>query len=346
MTKIGLCGHYSANENALNGQTVKTKILTEALVERFGEERVMYCDTHDCRKHPFRFLRHCLKMFRACDDIVMLPAQAALPVLTKIFGFLNRFYHRRLHYYVVGGWLCEALEQHKGLTERLQKFKGVYVELMSMERDLQERNFSNVFFVPKFRKLNVVAEEDMPKEIESPLKLCLFSRVMKEKGVEDAAEAVQHANEALGYTAYTLDIYGQVDVHYTERFEEVKKSFSDEVRYAGVVDFRESTAVLKNYFALLFPTYYEGEGYANTVVDAFAAGLPVIATDWKYNAEVIRDGEDGIIYSLHDGEALLNILLRVAKSPEEVFEMKTKARERAFDYDPQNAIKALVENLK
>ena len=42
-----------------------------------------------------------------------------------------------------------------------------------------------------------------------------------------------------------------------------------------MVPFSQSTKVLKEYDALLFPTYYEGEDcrYDN---DAFAAGLPVM----------------------------------------------------------------------
>lgn len=345
MGKIGLCGHYSHDETVLNGQTVKTEILTEALRDRFGEDSILCCDTSDCRRHPVRFLGRCLRMVRECDNIIMLPAQSALPVLAKLFAGLNHIYHRRLHYYVVGGWLCEALEKHDGLEDRLKEFQGIYVELHSMERDLCARGFTNVRFVPKFRKLQIVDSADMPREIPRIMKLCLFSRVMKEKGVEDAVQAVQKANQILGYIAYNLDIYGQIDARYAERFEEVQKTFSQEVRYTGIVDFRKSTAVLKDYFALLFPTYYEGEGYANTVVDAFAAGLPVIATDWKYNAEVIRDGEDGIIYDTQEQDALLKILLDVAHKPEMVFRMKGTARERAFEYDPQNAIKPLVENL-
>ena len=40
-----------------------------------------------------------------------------------------------------------------------------------------------------------------------PLPLCTFSRVMKEKGIEDAVYAVRTVNEHFGRTVYTLDIY-------------------------------------------------------------------------------------------------------------------------------------------
>ena len=79
-------------------------------------------------------------------------------------------------------------------------------------------------------------------------------------------------------------------------FDELKDSFSACVHYGGLVPFYKSVEVLKNYFALLFPTYYEGEGFAGTLIDALAAGVPVIASDWRYNPEIVEDGMTGKIH--------------------------------------------------
>ena len=68
----------------------------------------------------------------------------------------------------------------------------------------------------------------------------------------------------------------------TEWFNELKSTFPSYIKYGGLVPFDKSVEVLKNYFALLFPTYYEGEGFAGTLLDAMAAGVPVVASDWRY----------------------------------------------------------------
>lgn len=47
--------------------------------------------------------------------------------------------------------------------------------------------------------------------------------------------------------------------------------------------------MLRNYFALLFPTYFHGEGFAGCIIDAFFAGIPIIATDWLYNKDIVKD---------------------------------------------------------
>ena len=58
-------------------------------------------------------------------------------------------------------------------------------------------------------------------------------------------------------------------------------------------------------------TYYEGEGFAGTIIDAFAAGLPVIASDWKYNSEIIKQGITGVITKTHSISELKNAILSI-----------------------------------
>lgn len=140
-----------------------------------------------------------------------------------------------------------------------------------------------------------------------PLKLCTFSRVMREKGIEDAVNVVETVNRELGLTVFTLDIYGQVDSVQIEWFDELQSKFPSYIRYAGLVPFDKSVDVLKEYFALLFPTYYEGEGFAGTLIDAFSAGVPVIASDWKYNTEIVNENV-GFIFPSGDEQAFADIL--------------------------------------
>ncbi len=111
---------------------------------------------------------------------------------------------------------------------------------------------------------------------------------MKEKGIEDAVNAVENVNQKYGRTVFSLDIYGQIDDGYREKFEALQKQFPPYINYSGLISFDKSVETPKDYFALLFPTYYNGEGFAGTLIDAMAAGTPVIASDWKCNGEVVK----------------------------------------------------------
>jgi glycosyltransferase involved in cell wall biosynthesis len=191
----------------------------------------------------------------------------------------------------------------------------------------------------------VLSENDIIYPKEKPYKLCTFSRVMREKGIEDAIEAVKKINSERNEIVCTLDIYGQIDKEYEERFQQLTKEFPDFISYKGLVDFDKSTEVLKNYFALSFPTYYEGEGFPGTVLDAFSSGIPVIATNWKYNSEVIRHGKVGYIYEC-GSENLALILKKILENPDSISQMKTNCLLEAKKYDTKTVVQLFLTQMK
>jgi sugar transferase (PEP-CTERM/EpsH1 system associated) len=54
------------------------------------------------------------------------------------------------------------------------------------------------------------------------------------------------------------------------------------------------------------------EGISNTLLEAMASGLPLIATDTGGNSELVRPGENGSLVEPHDPEALAEEILRYA----------------------------------
>ena len=61
----------------------------------------------------------------------------------------------------------------------------------------------------------------------------------------------------------------------------------------------------------MFPTTWKGEGFPGVIIDAYAAGLPVIATDWNLNKEIICEGENGFIIPPNDVQALAKKMIWV-----------------------------------
>lgn len=168
---------------------------------------------------------------------------------------------------------------------------------------------------------------------------------MKEKGIEDAVNAITTANAELGFQAFSLDIYGQVDKNQTEWFDKLQNNFPEYIRYGGLVSFDKSVEVLKGYFALLFPTYYEGEGFAGTLIDAYSAGVPVIASDWKYNSELVNDNV-GYIYSTGNQTAFIKILKNIAMNPSLILSKKKCCIEEANKYRIDRAVQVLIRELE
>lgn len=345
MKKIGVCGRFSENKNILGGQTIKTKIFTDELIRIFGKEEIGIVDTHEWRKNPIKIFFKSLILHKNSQNIIILPGSRGVKVLPITFSFFNVFFKRKIHYVAIGGWLPEYLKKNKRIQKYFRKFAGIYVETRTMKKSLNDMGFENVIYLPNFKRLNVIEKDDLVFSKKPPYKLCTFSRVTKEKGIEDAIEAVISINEKFGTTVYKLDIYGQIDNNYKKIFKDIINKTPDYIEYKGYINFNENEAVLKNYFALLFPTYYIGEGFPGTILDAFSAGLPVIATNWKYNKEIIKNNSDGILYDFKDKNRLKIILEDIYKNPDIINEMKINCIERAKQYLPEVVINKFIKNL-
>ncbi len=344
-TQFCVIGHFGFGKNMLNGQTVKTKILAAALEKALGEEQVMKIDTHGGVKALLKLPFQTFRAMRYCDNVVILPAHRGLRIVTPMLMFWRLFFKRKLHYAVIGGWLASYLEGKKSLERQLNTFSGIYVETHSMQTALEARGFRNVTVMPNCKALPVLMPQELPV-LQKPYKLCTFSRVMKEKGIEDAVNAVKAVNEAAGSTVYELDIYGQVDAGQTEWFDALQKTFPEYIRYGGLVPFDKSVAVLKDYFALLFPTYYNGEGFAGTLLDAMASGVPVIASDWRYNAELVKEGRTGLLFPTRDVGALTEILKAAPTDLKRWEAMRRLSLEEAHKYQPSEIINILLERIE
>lgn len=344
MKKVCIIGHFGFGENLLNGQTVKTKIVTKEIVKELGKKEVSCIDTHGGVKALISAFRQALIALKYHKNIIIMPAENGLRIFALLLVLLNLLFHRKLHYVVIGGWLPEFLKQRKKLTKTLMSFDGIYVETNTMRKALEIQEFNNVYVMPNFKDLNILKESELVYNRTEPYRLCTFSRVMKEKGIEDAVYAVRTVNEHFGRTVYTLDIYGQMDSVQTEWFNELKSTFPSYIKYGGLVPFDKSVEVLKNYFALLFPTYYEGEGFAGTLLDAMAAGVPVIASDWRYNPEIVNE-KTGYVYPVHDNHAFVTTLISVGNNPDLLLSKKSDCLKEAEKYRAENVIQCLTSKL-
>ena len=258
-----------------------------------------------------------------------------LHVWARLFG--TRVYHD-----VIGGNLAGYVDKYPKFRKYLSSFRANWVETGTMKKALEERGITNASVVPNFKRLNVACPEELPEKMGEPTRFCTFSRVMKEKGIEDAIEAVESINAKSGKTVCALDIYGKVDDSYTERFDSLMKNVTSAVRYCGLVPYDKSVETIKAYDALLFPTYWDGEGFAGTIVDAFSAGLPVLATDWNCNGEIVENMVNGILYPNEQIASLEEAITWMLEHPAEAVQMRKACVCSAHKYQPDAYIKEMV----
>ncbi len=346
MRRVAVVGHFGLGLNLLNGQTIKTKIVAAELERIFGKKDVLKMDTHggviSLLKLPFILLLSLVK----CKNVVILPAQNGLFVIIPLLLIMNIFFHRKIHYVVIGGWMPSLIENRPVISLFLKKIYQIYVETTVMQATLEKRGFSNVIVMPNCKPLNIISEGEIKKDRDNVFRFCIFSRVMKQKGIEHAVAAIDKMNQRFGQESCCLDIYGQIESTEKEWFAKQQETFPKNVAYKGVVAFDKSVDVLKKYSALLFPTLFYTEGIPGTIIDAFAAGLPVIASRWASFSDIIDDGITGLGYEFGSFEQLCELLESLISSPQKINEMRLNCVEKAQCFLPQNAMQSLEHNMR
>ena len=157
--------------------------------------------------------------------------------------------------------------------------------------------------------------------------------------------AVKVINEEVGRTVYTLDIYGQVDSSQTQWFENLQTTFPNYIEYKGVVDYDKGVEVLKNYFALLFPTRFYTEGIPGTIIDTYAAGVPIISAKWESFSDIIDEGATGFGYEINNVSDLTKHLENVVYNTKCISDLKLNCLEKSRYYLPCSIVKILIEKL-
>lgn len=343
--QAGIIGRFGLGKNLLNGQTVKTKMIANALYSALGDNNLLLSDTYGGAKALLRLPSQCVRAVWQCKNVIILPANKGIRIIAPFLFLLNIFFKRKLHYVVIGAWLANFLKTKPFLSWCLKGFDCIYSETTIMKQQLEKQGFKNVVLMPNFKKLPILQEVESHDSEASQCRLCTFSRVMAEKGIDTAVAAVCSANTQLNRTTYCLDIYGQVDIHQERWFAELQKTFPEYIRYCGDIPFDQSTSILCKYDALLFPTKYYTEGIPGTIIDAYAAGLPVIASKWENCADIIDD-ETGFVYDFDDPKGLEKVLWDLAQDKSMLTKMKSACLRKAHAFSQETIINILIKRLK
>jgi len=335
--KVCVLGHFGFGKELINGQTIKTKTLANTFDEVFGRENVLKIDTHGGIKALFLLPIQVTYALFSCENVVLLPAQRGVQLIVPLVSLLNRIFHRNTYYSVIGGWLPELIKKRKMLKYSLSRLTKIWVETTTLLKRLENSGLNNVQVVPNFKKIHILSETELIFHQTEPLPLCSFSRVNKKKGIEDAVDAVNKINKKNGRQVFSLDIYGPIDKGEMQWYEEIQHKFTEGISYKGVIPPEESVNVIKNYYALLFPTQYFTEGVPASIIDSYSAGVPVVCSQWESFADVVVEGKTGISFDFGSTDGLLEALEKV-KNPSTLNEMKINCIVEAQKYQPLFAI--------
>jgi glycosyltransferase involved in cell wall biosynthesis len=153
-------------------------------------------------------------------------------------------------------------------------------------------------------------------------------RLSPEKGVDTLIEAV-----GLVEAPVHLDVAGEGPDR--PRLEELAaRRAPGRVRFLGRLDSKEMDDLIDEAAALALPSrWYENQPMV--VLEAFARGVPVVATDLGGTPELIRHGTDGFLVPPDDPAALAGALAALVSDTARAGAMGRAGRERMLaDFSP------------
>lgn len=342
MKRIGIIGHFGGGKQFLDGQTIKTKNL-KFMVEEYGEYSTYCVDTYLTNVSKLKLLVKTVICLFKCRAIVILLGENGMRFYLPFLYWMNKLFKRIICHYVIGSSLIEMVKNDNTLIKYLNALTVNWFEYEGGSKMLREMGVKNVQTLPNCKNLKAVDYDSIGsyEHQNGVYCFCTFSRVMEEKGITEAIHAISDINKKNKKKTVHIDIYGQVDESYREKFDMLLREHSNCATYKGVVDSQASVDVLRPYYALLFPTHWSGEGFPGTVLDCYASAIPIIATDWNANAEIIRHGETGIIYPRKEICDLRQAIEWSIENEREFQKMKLPCREEYEKYTPENIGKTI-----
>lgn len=246
-------------------------------------------------------------------------------------------------YWVIGGSIGKWMLNGRVNTHDYAWLKNIIVEGESMKHDIMSAGLHNVSVIPNFKE--IINNCKRPPKNNSITKFVFLSRINKFKGCDLILEAVASLNKRYGVNRFSVDFYGPIEADYKDEFVN-KVSALQNVSYKEFLDLRnaDNYNVLANYDAMLFPTYWHGEGCPGIVIDAYMCGLPIFASDWNLNKDYIIDGKTGILYPPKSTDALISVIENCINGNYDLSILSKNALDALNKYDIDNVLSVI--NLK
>lgn len=324
---IGDCGNYKDTSNGVYAKNIQ---LFNRLKEVFVS--LKHVNTNNWKKNPSVLLNvlRSIWQYRKKNIIISLNTYSSFKLI-KIVKML--FPAIRLNYFVIGGILPNFISQlEMKQRECYSIVKWFMVESQEMKRKMELLGYKNVIHIPNFKKIAYIPEKST--ETSVPFRFVFLSRIIPEKGCDLIMEATRRINKEIGEDKFLVHFYGKIDDSYESQFLKIINEIPN-AEYKGFLNLADVSNydVLASYSAMLFPTFWKGEGFPGILIDAMIAGTPVIASEWGYNTEIIENGTTGIIIKSKNVDELANAMNSFICNHSKVAEMTRHCRIQAMEYD-------------
>jgi len=211
-----------------------------------------------------------------------------------------------------------------------------------------------IFILPNF----VMDDPNPRKGYDKPCKVITYlGNVYESKGIFDLLDAIKVVNERAKGTLILQVAGGFVDDPFTpmtsemaqRKFEEYRKILNGTLKYRGQITTAEDKyRLLEETDLFVFPSWYANEGQPLVLLEAMAAGCPVISTKGVGAIEeTVIEGVTGMLVEKQNPEELAKAIWSLMENPELCKQMGRAGRKRyEACYTPERALERVLTIFK
>ena len=336
-------GYFGFITNQLDGQTVKTRNIYQLLKLKENEiGKVSYFDTQQFQKNKLFVIVMFWKVL-INNRLIYIPAHNNFTYLFPVIFLLSKLKRVKITYIVVGGWLNEYIVNKRIHRFMLSKIQVILPQTKKLTDALKSNyNLKNVQQLNNYR-LNSFVPNFVKKS--NSFKIVFMARINKFKGIENVFKLAERIAEDANFEKnITIDFYGQISAEDKSYFFKELNRFNN-VFYKGQLEPFEIYSNLEKYDVLVLPTFYIGEGFPGSILDAYISGIPVIVSNWKELPEFVDHNETGFIFDLNNNIELYNYIIKLYENPKLLANMKQNAYNKSKEYSSESAWKILKPYL-
>jgi len=135
-----------------------------------------------------------------------------------------------------------------------------------------------------------VASFDLPKKKHTGIHLIATGRLIPAKGYQTTLKALPAILAKHNNVHFSIIGDGKYEPELRTLTQELH--LEDHVTFVGRIPHQEVMQKIINSDICVFPTYHT-ETCSLVLLEALAAGIPIVTTDWQANAEILIEGKGG-----------------------------------------------------
>jgi glycosyltransferase involved in cell wall biosynthesis len=280
-------------------------------------------------------------------DLVLIPISQTTTGFVKdsFFILISALYKRKILLQLRGSdfkrWISSAPGRVRWYVKFVLSLTNGMIVLGNNLKYLFEDYYTKdrIFVVPNGGDYQLP-----PREVNEPstVRILFLANLIKSKGIDNVLNALAILEAKTPAQSYTVDVIGKwLDHDFRDQCFKIVEDHHLPVVFHPVEKSKQKLNFLVNADIFVF-TPREPEGHPWVIVEAMAAGLPVISTDQGAIIESVIDGKNGfIVGSDHPAEIAVR-LQELINSKDLRNQMGTTSRKY---YEQKFTEQKMVENL-